>query len=175
MYGVFLGTELESGIHFVLNNHPDAQTRKNSQLKRLNWPRRCPHEEWPCVTLTLSHLYMVSRHPLITINSHGMHTHTLESKNAHPCATDRKFCRFHPNMTWHMTSELDDLTWHRLEIFILCVKCINARVKDVSRQSAVFYASYLRKTIGGPVRPPLQVRGLNISLFEEKVIHSKII
>ena len=30
IYGVFLGAELESDIHFVLNNHPDAQTRFHS-------------------------------------------------------------------------------------------------------------------------------------------------
>ena len=43
IYSVFLGAELKSDIHFALNNHPEAQTRKkdldDALMKReLEWP-----------------------------------------------------------------------------------------------------------------------------------------
>ena len=90
-----------------------------------------------------------------------MQKNTPESNETRPDTIDRKIRRFRPNMTWHMTSYLRDLSPQGVKIFRTCVKLINTKALKVSLQSDVFYVNYLRKTMGGRTEPPLQVRGLS--------------
>ena len=85
----------------------------------------------------------------------GMQKNTPESNETRPDTIDRKIRPFRPNMTWHMTSYLPDLTSQEVNILRKCVKLINARPLKVSWRYNAFYATYLRKTIGGgPFDPP---------------------
>ena len=43
IYSVFIGADLESDIHFALNNHPDAQIRKETA----NWRDLIDLEDGP--------------------------------------------------------------------------------------------------------------------------------
>ena len=121
-----------------------------------------PWHSWSCVTLSPGQLYVAPRYSWTPIILSAMQKNTRGSNETRPDTIDRITRRFRPNMTWHMTLSLSDLTF-QVKIFRTCVKLINKRILKVSLRSKAFYASYSRKTMGGSFGLPLQVWGLTLA------------
>ena len=167
-YSQFVGADSKSGISFALNN--DLKAQGSCKLRIITAEMSYgngPWYSWPCMTLTPGHLYMAPGYPQTPLMLPGVQKHTLESSETRPDTIDRKICRFRPNMTWHNTSYLPDLTSQEVNILRECVQLINARILKVSWRYNAFYATYLRKTFGGgPFNPPpLHVRGLKAFFY----------
>ena len=80
------------------------------------------------------------------INMNIIQKHTIENESSDSIATDHVICRSRRIMACHMTSNLNDLTWHKLRIFRGLAKFVNLTALKLSLRSAALSTRYWRKT-----------------------------